>query len=259
MASRLATRRNQVPVQNQRSRTLKDRHRILEAAEKDAPKTLHFGTFLNANFKHRLGGLGILAFYLLIRFGFGQQMDSLGEYATYIFEALFTLVVGFLYWDRIQFRSSIKNDLALGFGPALVLGFLIELATKPLGLSVPFDVSGVGAIAMLVFFGPVLEELIFRMALWNPLLDLGQKGESRQGTWVAAVTTSLVFAYGHYHVSWFLPEGDIRNFVLYQTIYVLLLAGHCAIRLVKTNSILSPIFVHIGFNLGFFLALRFIS
>lgn len=260
MASRLAARRNQAQNPLPRPVSLKRRRELQKRTSENTPETRVFDRSLFAQisgrFSTHLKSIGILGFYVILRFGLSQQIDALGSYASYAIESAFVIAVGFIYRDRIRLGTSIFSETTKSFVPALILGFTIGFGLNPLGLSAPFDFSAAGSISLLVLFGPILEELIFRMALWHPLLDLSQIGESKQHKLIPALGTSALFSYAHFHVYWILPPGEIRSFVIYQTIYVLSLAAVCAYRLIQTNSILSPMAVHIGFNLGFFIALK---
>jgi membrane protease YdiL (CAAX protease family) len=187
-----------------------------------------------------------LCLYIIVKFCFTQQLDSLGVYASYTFEAVFVTLVAFYYRKRLSFKFNWKDELKLSFTPALVLGFIVFLLARPLGISIPFDLRSKETILFLLFIGPVLEEFIFRMALWQPLMDLFKKQN------VTLIITTLIFSYAHFHSYWFVP-AQIFPFIYYQSTYVIFLALYCGYRLIKTNSMISPIAVHMGFNLGFFL------
>lgn len=238
--------RGPVTISTPAVRTLKSRRLAATRASKSASKNQGF----RAIFKDSFAAVFVLICYLTVRFGMTQKLDQIGTYATYIFELGFVVAAGLIYQDRIRLKIDQAQEAIYSFVPALVAGTLIFLGLKPLGIVAPFEMRSFEPILFLVLIGPVLEELIFRFALWNPLLDLRRK--RRGGVKTALIGTSLLFGYAHLHAIWFVG-ADLRPFLAYQTIYVLGLAAFCGFRLMKTGSILSPMFVHIGFNLGFFL------
>jgi membrane protease YdiL (CAAX protease family) len=198
----------------------------------------------------KAAAIGLLMVYVVIRFGLTQKLDSMGTYGSYIFELGFVVLAAIYYRRRISLKTDRIHEAIASFTPGLVAGTLIYLGLKPLGIAAPFEMRTFEPILFLVVIGPILEELVFRFALWNPLLDLRRKKRGgEKGAWIG---TTVLFAYAHLHAIWFVGP-ELRGFLIYQTIYVLGLAAYCGFRLIRTGSILSPIVVHIGFNLGFFL------
>ena len=90
------------------------------------------------------------------------------------------------------------------------------------------------------------EELVFRLALWEPLKALLPSKN------FVLVTSALLFSVGHLIALWAVP-AEYKAFVLVQTFYVILLGLGAGYRKLKTESVLSAILVHFGFNLGFYL------
>ncbi len=234
--------RSSKPETNYRSKfkhldhpSLKVQTAIPEVSKNDQ-KTLVFGALF-------------LLTYIAVRFGFSKQLDSAGFYAGYLFEIVMVGLAGIIYHDRIRMKlENPVSELAKAFIPSMVLGAAAFLATKPLGLVVPFDLGSMEAILFLILIGPVLEEFIFRMALWQPLKDL-------MGPRTALIGTTLIFAYAHFHAYWFVP-AEYKTFVIYQTIYVLGLGFYCGWRLSRTSALTAPLLVHLAFNLGFYLSTK---
>jgi membrane protease YdiL (CAAX protease family) len=238
-------------------RSLKSRRIAAVRASKSASKNQGFQSIFKGLFKRISASpmnaaiaIGIIAIYAIIRFGMTRKLDAMGAYASYVFELGLVVMAAIYYRKRIRLQIDRIQEVLLSFAPGLVGGTLIYLGLKPLGIAAPFEMRTFEPILLLVLVGPILEELIFRFTLWNPLLDLSRKG--RGGVRSTLIVTSLLFAYAHLHVIWFVGP-ELRAFIAYQTIYVLALAAYCGWRLIRTGSILSPIVVHIGFNLGFFL------
>jgi membrane protease YdiL (CAAX protease family) len=87
------------------------------------------------------------------------------------------------------------------------------------------------------------------MALWQSLVVLVRN------QWFVLGITTLLFAAGHFAAYWFVPN-QFRSFVIYQTVYVTLLGAATGWRRFRTDCVSSAIFVHFGFNFGFYLAAR---
>jgi membrane protease YdiL (CAAX protease family) len=191
--------------------------------------------------------VGLAIVYLVVRFGFTTQLDALGEYASYLFEVCcVALAIGLSprsLGDIFCFRRSIL----LGGTVSLIAGFGILKAATSLGFLIPFDLTGMETILLLLLFSPILEEFIFRFFLWQPVESLTQKPV------LAWIGTSVVFSYSHLHTMWFVP-ADIHPFIIFQTIYTLFLGFFCGYFVYKYKTLLGAILVHFFFNLGFYLA-----
>lgn len=190
--------------------------------------------------------LAVVFIYLILKLGFTQSVESLGEYVGYIVEAIMVMVLGFYYRKRLNFKFNFKDEAVKSILPGLIAGFGFYVIARIASIPMPFDFTAIETLVFLLLIGPILEELIFRMALWFPILDLGKRRR------YAVVGTSLLFSYAHFHAYWFVPPAFF-TFIYYQSFYTILLGFYCAYRLVKINSLASPILVHMGFNLGFFI------
>lgn len=201
---------------------------------------------MSANSKKRLS-LGILIAYALIRFGLDHAWRQVSPYYSYGFEFLFAWAVGYTFRRDLKLKLRFGRELRLGFLPALLGGFaifkLIELST----LSVPFDFHSVETLALLLALAPTLEELLFRMALWEP-------AEKLLGSPAATlVVTTVLFSMGHLMALFTVP-GQFKPFVLIQSLYVMMLGLGAGYRRIRSGTFLAGTIVHFGFNLGFVLA-----
>ena len=190
-----------------------------------------------------------LATYLLLRvlpdFVFWRNLEA---FYSYLFECIFVFSVYFFFKAQVRFLF-LKEDLYFSFLPALIGGFLIhQLATRS-GIVIPFNLSSPETIFLLLILAPILEEFIFRMALWEPLSVLFKSKSN------VLILTSVLFSLGHF-MAFFVVPYEYRVFVLYQTLYVILLGLACGWRRWVTGSVLSAIFLHFGFNLGFLIAAK---
>lgn len=192
-----------------------------------------------------------LGLYLAVRLGLDSVLwRNITPYAAYAFELVFVIIVGWFYRQRLKcfgFRpTQVLTDglLPLGAGFATYKLALFSL------LPIPFDLQSTELIFLLLIVAPVLEELIFRMALWEPIKDLTASPA------VLLVSTTLLFSFGHLQALWSVPQ-ELRAFVLYQSLYVIILGLGAGWRRLQSQTLLAPILVHFSFNLGFFLASRF--
>lgn len=168
-------------------------------------------------------------------------------YFSYVFEAAFVLVVyGWLRRQITLWQKPTRRDGAIFFAMG-ALGFLIYRAAGPLGIAIPFDLTGLEMALLLVVLSPLLEELIFRLALWECFRKLGARPALVLGL------TTLLFAVDHLAAYWTVP-AEVQPFVLYQTLYVLILGAVAGGRRLTSGAVSSAIWVHFGFNLGFYLA-----
>ncbi len=185
--------------------------------------------------------------YLIVRFGFTSNLDSLGEFASYIFEVLLVASSILLSWNTFCELFKFHRSAFLGSIGSLIFGFAIFKLAAFSNILIPFDLHGVQTIVFLLLISPILEELIFRFFLWKPFDSLTQRPFL---TWVL---TSIVFSYSHLHALWFSPK-EIHPFVIYQTMYTLILGFCCGYFVYKQKFVLGGILVHFFFNLGFYLA-----
>jgi membrane protease YdiL (CAAX protease family) len=199
--------------------------------------------------KSRIAAFSILTLYLLVRFVFFNQVDAFGPYASYIFEGTFTLLVIFLYRSHLKLKFPFSKSFLAQLVLALILGFGVYRLANTRGFVIPFDLNNRETILFLLLIGPILEEFLFRQALWSSLQILADN------RLVAFVGTSVLFVFGHYFAYFFVPDS-LRPFVLYQTGYVLIISFWWGASILKSGSILKTIFYHLTFNLGFFLGFK---
>jgi membrane protease YdiL (CAAX protease family) len=130
------------------------------------------------------------------------------------------------------------------------MGFGVYRLANFSGISIPFDFKSLELVFMLLVIAPVLEELIFRFALWELVDDLIQNKEIQ--IWISAI----LFSVGHL-VTIFMISPDFRPFVLYQAIYVIILSIGASKMRQESKGIIGSILVHFLFNFGFYLASLF--
>jgi membrane protease YdiL (CAAX protease family) len=185
-------------------------------------------------------------FYIITRIIFDSLWRKISIYWGYGFEVVYVAAVYYHYRNRIQFFSKKYLFQLLAFLTALFCGFWIyELAIYS-HLPIRFDMRSGEIIFLLLIVAPILEEFIFRLALWEPLKELfGDES-------TVNILCAILFSVGHFTALWNV-QIDYRAFVLYQTLYVILLALSCGWARIRTRSVFSSIIIHFGFNLGFFI------
>jgi membrane protease YdiL (CAAX protease family) len=134
--------------------------------------------------------------------------------------------------------------------PWPLMGFGVYRLANFSGISIPFDFKSLELVFMLLLIAPILEELIFRFALWELVDDLIQNKEIQ--IWISAI----LFSVGHL-ITIFMISPDFRPFVLYQAMYVIILSIGAAKMRQESKGIIGSILVHFFFNFGFYLASLF--
>jgi membrane protease YdiL (CAAX protease family) len=182
--------------------------------------------------------------YFVLKFGLEAYWRSLSFYFSYMFEVVFIIVSYSLLPKKIQLKL---KSIEMFYLMALILiGFMLHFILKSLGVIIPFDFTNFESVMILILVGPILEEFVFRGALWNQLEIIFNHKT------VVLMGTSLIFAFAHF-IAYFFVSAEWYNFILIQTIYTFLLGIVLGLRMMKSKTILSPILLHIGFNLGFYL------
>jgi len=190
----------------------------------------------------------IVAFYTIVRIVADPIIwQNVSEYYSYAVDVAFVGITYFLFRHEIRFAKRPTLFDALFSLLTLISGFLIFKMASLFQIPIPFDFSSTETLVLLLLLGPLLEELIFRMALWQALKNICLN------KWFVIGATSLLFAVAHFAPYWAVPE-QFHSFIIYQTIYVMFLGLAVGVRRSISHAVLPAVFVHIGFNLGFFLA-----
>jgi len=190
---------------------------------------------------------GIILGYILIKFGFDSWWRSISEYYGYGFEVIFVLAVGWTFRKSIILKFPINRQVLLSFLLSLLSGFIIYRLITYSGLIIPFQFDLFEMIFLLLVISPILEELIFRMALWEPIKCLVKEPVK------ILILTSILFSLAHLMAIWVVPYS-FKPFVLIQALYALLLGLGAGYRRLVTGSVLAAMIIHFGFNLGFYFA-----
>lgn len=188
----------------------------------------------------------VFIIFIIVRILLNHLWEKCSVYYSYLFEILFVFSVYFYLNKRVQVNliKKINKKFCYKFLPWLVFGFIVIKAAKYSGILIPFEFKNFELLFMLLVIAPVLEELIFRFALWELFRDLNKNEEIQ--IWVS----SLLFSLAHFVVIFSVP-AEFKPFVLYQSAYVFILGLGVSKTRQESNSITSSILVHFLFNLGF--------
>lgn len=184
--------------------------------------------------------------YAYFRFFARPQLLSLfGPHGDYWFETGFCVLALLLFYSKIKIKF--EFSLLKKFGISLGLGTITLVIAKLLGILIPFQIDTPFSILMFVLLGPILEELLFRFSLYWPF-------ESILPEKITAFLTATFFSYCHFNAYFVVPD-TIKVFVLYQTFYTFLIGLWWIKIYQKDQNIVSPIGLHIFYNLGFYLGI----
>lgn len=197
----------------------------------------------------KLASVALIVIYLFVKLVMDQQVVELWAYGPYVFEFTFVAIVYVLLRKPFLTEKSQETQIPLQKTVFLAAG-LSGLIAFQLGNSffgpIPFDLKATETILFLLLIGPVLEELVFRYALWETSLAAGLN------SWVTLTLTTVIFSLGHFTALWFVPP-EFRDFVVFQAGYTLILGCICGLSRLKNGDISGALAIHALFNLGFFM------
>jgi membrane protease YdiL (CAAX protease family) len=189
--------------------------------------------------------IGFLVIYLGVTCAGWFSLDSLSAYAEYGFEVIFGGLILALYprWEWRKNALTLSACVALFF--SLAAGLAIFEATSILGYAVPFSFKDPETVLFLLVIGPLLEEWIFRGALWKLLQVI------TGSNLFSYLSCAVLFAYAHYQVIGQI-DPQYAGFVRYQAIYTLGLGLFCGGMRMQYGWRAAWL-THIAFNFGFWL------
>jgi membrane protease YdiL (CAAX protease family) len=193
------------------------------------------------------------ALFIIVYLVFRMAMETFWQhyfYFSYGFEVIFVALAFWVYRKNFSFNRKFDQYDSLSVFLGFVAGFLTYKSANSLNLIVPFDFTALQTILFLLVVAPILEELIFRMALWEAFASLWNN------IWFVIATTSFLFALGHFTAYWFVPN-ELKPFVYFQTTYVFMLAIALGWQRQRKNNLASAMALHFLFNLGFYFGSKF--
>jgi membrane protease YdiL (CAAX protease family) len=203
-------------------------------------------------------GESIFAAIWVVAFVIGRHflmpwLDTIHLYAVYGLDAIYTLFSLFFFAEgrfRLAFPITAMNLASVA--SMVLLGAITYKVAVFTGVPIPFDLSDPMTIMLLLLMAPVLEELLFRQALWYSVdTAVARRPWLRQ--WFPLIATSVLFALAHFEAYFAVPT-EYQPFVLYQTGYTFGIALYFGRAWQSTRSVGFTIALHFGFNFGFFMA-----
>lgn len=196
----------------------------------------------------------MIGFFVLviIYFGFSwglpwHQLPSSISFS-YVFDLLFALGVSFFFRLPWKLRWHINRQSFKAMLEVFALAIASIAAIWYMDIETPFRLVN-GLEWHLLFFAPVLEELVFRQTFQRVLI--AQVG----GKYVTSMLVAAIFAFSHLVGLTVLPVEYVP-FIGFQVFYTFLLGLICGQALLRFHSVIAPIFLHFLFNLTFYLALQ---
>ncbi len=196
----------------------------------------------------------MIGFFVLvfIYFGFSwglpwHKLPSTISFS-YIFDLLFALGVSFFFRLPWKFRWKINKQSLKAAVEILALATAAIAAIWYMDIETPFRLVS-GLEWHLLFFAPILEELVFRQTFQRVLI--AQVG----GKYVTSMLVALIFAFSHLVGLTVLPVEYVP-FIGFQVFYTFALGLICGQALLRFHSVFAPIFLHFLFNLTFYSALQ---
>lgn len=167
---------------------------------------------------------------------------------SYIFDLIFALGVSFFFRLPWKFKWIITKQTYKAAAEVVALAVLCLGAIWFMDIETPFRLVS-GLELHLLFFAPVLEELVFRQTFQRFLIN--QVGGKR----VTSMLVAAIFAFSHLVGLTVLP-AEYVPFIGFQVFYTFVLGVLCGQALLRFHSVIAPIVLHFLFNLTFYVALQ---
>lgn len=167
---------------------------------------------------------------------------------SYIFDLLFALGVSFFFRLPWKFKLKLNKQLLVASAEVIALAVGCLAAIFYMDIETPFRLVN-GLEWHLLFFAPILEELVFRQTFQRFLIN--QVGGKR----VTSMLVAAIFAFSHLVGLQVLP-AEYVPFIGFQVFYTFVLGVLCGQALLRFHSVFAPMILHFLFNLSFYIALQ---
>ena len=167
---------------------------------------------------------------------------------SYIFDLLFALGVSFFFRLPWKFKWNINKQTYKAIGEVIALAIGAIAAIWYMDIETPFRLLS-GLEWHMLFFAPILEELVFRQTFQRFLIS--QVG----GKYVTSMLVAAIFAFSHLVGLTVLPVEYVP-FIGFQVFYTFILGLICGQAMLRFHSVFAPIVIHFLFNLTFYIALQ---
>lgn len=196
----------------------------------------------------------MIGFFVLVILYFGfswglpwHKLPSTISFS-YIFDLLFALGVSFFFRLPWKFKWNINKQTFKAMGEVVALAIASILAIWYMDIETPFRLL-TGLEWHMLFFAPILEELVFRQTFQRFLVN--QVG----GKYVTSMLVAAIFAFSHLVGLTVLPVEYVP-FIGFQVFYTFILGLICGQAMLRFHSVFAPIVIHFLFNLTFYIALQ---
>lgn len=167
---------------------------------------------------------------------------------SYIFDLLFALGVSFFFRLPWKFKWNVNKQTYKAMGEVIALAIGAIAAIWYMDIETPFRLL-TGLEWHMLFFAPILEELVFRQTFQRFLIS--QVG----GKYVTSMLVAAIFAFSHLVGLTVLPVEYVP-FIGFQVFYTFILGLICGQAMLRFHSVFAPIVIHFLFNLTFYIALQ---
>jgi len=168
---------------------------------------------------------------------------------SYLFDLFFALTVSFFFRLPWKFKWHINKNTLKAIAETLLLAIGVIAAVWYMEIEIPFRLVN-NLEWHLLFFAPILEELVFRQTFQRVLIN-GMGGKR-----VTSMLVAAIFAFSHLIGLSVLPVEYVP-FIGFQVFYTFILGVICGQALLKFHSVFAPVILHFLFNLMFYIALHF--
>ncbi|MBT7611525.1 MAG: CPBP family intramembrane metalloprotease [Bacteriovoracaceae bacterium] len=195
--------------------------------------------------KSRWSYIFLIIAYIIPSFSFDFLFDFWGQgLIPYYFEFIFVVTSIYIFKEKLQFYS--KDKKPKHFLRYLLAGLITIIFCKLFSTQLPYDLSSATVKVFLVLIGPLLEEFIFRFAIWNAIEKFTTCKKA------PLHITSILFSIAHFK-GILLITPPYMTFITFQALYTLLLGYTLGMRYEKKKNIMEIVVLHVLFNLGFLL------
>lgn len=167
---------------------------------------------------------------------------------SYVFDFIFALSVSFFFRLPWKFKWKITKQTWKAIAEILAIGVGSIACIWYLDIETPFRLVH-NLEWHLLFFAPILEELVFRQTFQRVLIS------SVGGKYVTSMLVAAIFAFSHMVGLSVLPSEYVP-FIGFQVFYTFVLGLICGQALLRFHSVFAPMFLHFLFNLTFYIALQ---
>jgi membrane protease YdiL (CAAX protease family) len=196
----------------------------------------------------------VISFFILVilyfAFSWGLPWHKIPSTISfsYFFDFLFAIGTSFFFRLPWKFKWNINKQTLLAFLEVLALGAATVFAIWYMEIETPFRLLS-NLELHLLFFAPILEELVFRQTFQRTLIS------SVGGKRVTSMLVAAIFAFSHIVALKVLPVEYVP-FIGFQVFYTFVLGVLCGQALLRFHSVFAPILLHFVFNLTFYIAMQ---